>query len=72
MLPVASECFAQDGVVRFLEALRLLVESGEVPLHDGLHPDERFILFDGPRKIGNNFGVKLRLGRVTKHLRSLV
>ena len=50
MLPVASECFAQDRVVRFLEALRLLVESGKVPLHDRLHPVERLVLSDGTER----------------------
>ena len=47
MLPVASKRFSKNGIVRFLEALWLLVEAREVPLDDGLHAVERFVLFDG-------------------------
>lgn len=48
MLPAAAEQLAQDGIVRFFQSFRLLVESREVPLDHGFHAGERVILQHGP------------------------
>ena len=44
MLPVTPERLAQDRVVGLLEALGLLVEAGQVPLDNLLHPHQRRVL----------------------------
>ena len=44
MLPITPERLAQDRVVGLLEALGLLVEAGQVPLDNLLHPHQRRIL----------------------------
>ena len=47
VLPVAPERLSDDGVVGLLESLGLLVESGQVPLHNLLHPEQRRVLLHG-------------------------
>ena len=46
MFPVAAVSLTENRIVRFFEAFRFFVESGQVPLHNGFHPVKRFILFD--------------------------
>ena len=46
MFPVAAVSLTEDRIVRFFEAFRFFVESGQIPFHDGFHPVKRFILFD--------------------------
>lgn len=48
MLPAAPEHLAQNRIVRLLEALWLLVETGQVPLDHGFHAGERIVLRNGP------------------------
>lgn len=37
MLPIAAERFPQKRVIRFFQALRFLVETGQIPLNDAFH-----------------------------------
>lgn len=46
MLPIASECLAQNRIEWLLQAFGLLVESRQVPLADQFHPNEGIVLND--------------------------
>ena len=50
MLPVASECFSNDGVVWFLQTLGLFVKARKVPLRYGFDPVKWTVALDGPKK----------------------
>ena len=47
MLPVTAERLPQNRIVRLLEALGLLVEARQVPLHHLLHPQQGGVLLHG-------------------------
>ena len=55
MLPVASECFSNDGVVWFLQTLGLFVKARKVPLRYGFDPVKWTVALDGPKKKGDHF-----------------
>jgi len=48
VLPEAAEDLAQDGVVRLLQTSRILVETGQVELHDEFHAVKGIIFLHGP------------------------
>lgn len=43
MQPIAAEHFTQNWIVRLLQALRFLVEAGEIELHYCAHAVERLV-----------------------------